>query len=84
MPSKRIQKTTSVASDRKPPKPSKSSLIDQMTQDPPAKKSETTRFTLDLEPDFKHKLEILAQRTNRTKASVVKFLIDAAYSELEA
>ncbi len=66
------------------PKPSSKrqpSLIEQMKQT--AQKPETSRFTIDLEADRKQKLEILAQQTKRTKSSVIKFLIDAAYAELE-
>jgi hypothetical protein len=57
------------------------SLIEQMKQQ--AQKPETSRFTIDLDADRKHKLEILAKHTKRTKSSVVKFLIDAAYAQLE-
>ena len=59
------------------------SLIEQMKQES-AQKPDTTRFTLDLDPDRKHKLEALAAQTGRTKSSVLKFLIDAAYAQLES
>ncbi len=48
-----------------------------------AHKPLTSRFTIDLDPERKHKLEILAAHTTRSKASVIKFLIDAAYAQLE-
>jgi macrodomain Ter protein organizer (MatP/YcbG family) len=64
------------SSSKKPP-----SLIEQMKQ--ATYKPETSRFTIDLEADRKQKLEILAQQTKRTKSSVIKFLIDAAYAQLE-
>jgi predicted DNA-binding protein len=57
------------------------SLIEQMKQK--TQKPETSRFTIDLETDRKQKLDILAQQTKRTKSSVIKFLIDAAYAQLE-
>jgi hypothetical protein len=58
------------------------SLIEQMKHES-AHKPLTSRFTIDLDPERKHKLEILAAHTTRSKASVIKFLIDAAYAQLE-
>jgi hypothetical protein len=58
------------------------SLIEQMKHES-AHKPQTSRFTIDLDPERKHKLEILAAHTTRSKASVIKFLIDAAYAQLE-
>ena len=57
------------------------SLIEQMKQAAP--KPEISRFTVDLEADRKQKLETLAKHTKGTKSSVIKFLIDAAYDQLE-
>lgn len=59
-------------------------LLNKMTQTHTRRtKRETTRFTFDLEADLQAKLNNLAKHTNRSKASVLKFLIKQAHKALE-
>jgi predicted transcriptional regulator len=45
-------------------------------------KPATTRFTFDLDESMQKKLTALAENTNGSKASVLKFLINEVYKEL--
>lgn len=59
-------------------------LVNKMTQTHTRRtKRDTTRFTFDLEADLQTKLNNLAIHTNRSKASVLKFLIKQAHKALE-
>jgi hypothetical protein len=59
----------------------KSSIMSQLQQVPP--KEATVRLTVDLTESMHRKLSMLAARTGRKKAEIVRFLLDEALQEVE-
>jgi len=64
-----------------PKTPNSSTLIDRF-QAPP--KEATIRFTVDLPTSMHRKLSILAARTGKKKAEIVRVLLDDALSDVDA
>lgn len=60
--------------------PNKSPLMDKF-QTPP--KEATVRFTVDLPSSMHRKLSILAARTGKKKAEIVRVLLDAALDDID-
>ena len=60
---------------------SKSSIMSQLQQVPP--KEATVRLTVDLTESMHRKLSMMAARTGRKKAEIVRFLLDEALQEVE-
>ncbi len=56
------------------PSPSKSSLMDKIQ--PVQAKEATKRFTVDLPESMHRKLSILSAKTGRSKADIIKTLLD--------
>lgn len=61
--------------------PSSSRLIDKL-QAPP--KEATVRFTVDLPESMHRKLSILAARTGKKKAEIVRLLLDETLQDIES
>nr|WP_217355399.1 CopG family transcriptional regulator [Aphanizomenon sp. UHCC 0183] len=59
----------------------KSSIMSQLQQVPP--KEATVRLTVDLTESMHRKLSMMAARTGRKKAEIVRFLLDEALQEVE-
>jgi hypothetical protein len=59
----------------------KSSIMSQLQQVPP--KEPTVRLTVDLTESMHRKLSMLAARTGRKKAEIVRFLLDEALQEVK-
>lgn len=64
-----------------PKTPNSSTLIDRF-QTPP--KEATIRFTVDLPASMHRKLSILAARTGKKKAEIVRVLLDEALKDVDA
>ncbi len=62
------------------PKSKELSLMDKLQVQP---KEATKRFTVDLPESMHRKLSILAARTGRTKADIVRVLLDEALKGVE-
>lgn len=75
----KAQNVEPVKEEKKPKKPkSKSSIQDKLQ---PIEKEATTRFTVDLANSMHRKLSILAAKTGRTKADIVRMLLEDALNE---
>jgi hypothetical protein len=59
----------------------KSSIMSQLQQVPP--KEATVRLTVDLTESMHRKLSMMAARTGRKKAEIIRFLLDEALQEVE-
>ncbi|MDB9436105.1 CopG family transcriptional regulator [Dolichospermum lemmermannii CS-548] len=59
----------------------KSSIMSQLQQVPP--KEATVRLTVDLTESMHRKLSMMAARTGRKKAEIVRLLLDEALQEVE-
>jgi hypothetical protein len=59
----------------------KSSIMSQLQQVPP--KEATVRLTVDLTESMHRKLSMMAARTGRKKAEIVRFLLDEALQEVK-
>ena len=59
----------------------KSSIMSQLQQVPP--KEATVRLTVDLTESMHRKLSMMAARTGRKKAEIVRFLLDEALQEVD-
>lgn len=63
------------------PQPAKSKLMSQLTRTTP--REPTVRFTLDLTESMHRNLSVLAAKTGRKKAEIVRLLLDEALKEFE-
>lgn len=73
--------TKSVETVLNPQQPSKElSLMEKLQLEP---KEVTKRFTVDLPESMHRKLSILSARTGRTKADIVRMLLDETLSDVE-
>lgn len=61
--------------------PTKSNLMSQLQ--PTTPKEATVRLTVDLPESMHRKLSVLAAKTGRKKAEIVRFLLDEALKEVE-
>ncbi len=59
---------------------SKSKLLDKFKTEP---KERTKRFTIDIKESTHRKLSMLAVKTDRTKAEIVRMLIEEALEDFE-
>lgn len=61
--------------------PKKSRIMDKLMDSP--KKEPTVRFTVDMAESMHRKLSILAAKTGKKKAEIVRMLLDDALEDIE-